>query len=148
MDKSRALLKESCAPFPWRINRKDRSWHQVDCDRNDVDTLPEKYGPWVCISLRPDTPEQFPSFSSTRSLLRDTWVDEYGLRIAGFVCANIHEDAPRHYWFAEVINGNVEGIIYDSLKRYCPVRVEVSKKCALPELSPSRQNQQSSKPKN
>ncbi len=34
-------LKVDSAPFPWRIHKEDRNWHEKGCDRDDVDTLTE-----------------------------------------------------------------------------------------------------------
>ena len=122
-----SCLKEDCTPFPWQSHQKNRSWHHEGCGRDDVDTVIEEFGHWIYISFRPLSYDLYPPFSSTRNILQDA-VDEKNLRIAGFVCANMHEEgASRHYWFIEVNNGQVVGV-YNSLNGYCQLTVETAKR--------------------
>ncbi len=45
----RHCLENDCAPFPWIIHPSDRSWHESDCLRDDVDIVDIQTGPWVYV---------------------------------------------------------------------------------------------------
>ena len=136
-------LEKECMPFPWILNQSDRSWHDVHCSRDDVDTIDVKLGPWVYVSFRSSNVEAFPQYATIADILQDASLERYNLIIGGIICSNVHEGNNRHYWFVEVENGKIEGI-YDSLHGYCPITVETSKKLRVTGIVLTRP--QSSKP--
>ena len=123
----RHCLENDCTPFPWIIHPSDRSWHESDCLRDDVDIVDIQTGPWVYVSFRGCGADTFPHFSTIAEVLQDTSIDHNGLAIRGIVCSNVQEAKSRHYCLLEVENRKTVGL-YDSLHGFCPVTVETSRR--------------------
>ena len=120
-------MENDCAPFPWITNPSDRSWHESDCLRDDVDIVDIQTGPWVYVSFRGDNADIFPHVSTIAEVLQDTSLDHHGLTIRAIVCSNVQEAKNRHFWLLEAENSKTIGL-YDSLHGLCPVTVETSRK--------------------
>ena len=136
-------LEKERIPFLWIVNQSDRSWHDVQRSRDDVDTIDVQLGPWVYVSFRSSNVGAFPQYATIASILQDASLERHDLAIGGIICSNVHEGCSRHCWFVAADNGKIEGI-YDSLQGFCPITVETSKKLRVAGIALTKP--QSSKP--
>lgn len=110
----KTTLKEA-TPF---VSVIPQQWHAPTCNRGDVDSTIEKFGPWIYLELRPYpvlSNEFFPSLSESTSIPLDRSLKEIGLSVAGFVCSHLEAGSNRHYWLVECLHGRL-CTAYDSLK--------------------------------
>ena len=105
------------------LGRTEGVWHKPNCARPEATFVIDKLGSWVYLEFRPtcrlSTTEQnaefFPSITNVRSILSDVSLQGESIKIIGFVCSDISEWPNAHYWFVEVVNGQIQAV-YDSLR--------------------------------
>ena len=88
-------LEQGCTPFPWILNPKDTSWHDQNCERQDADVVDVQIGPWAYVSLRGESINDFPAYSTVTEILQDTSLSPQGLMIRAVVCCNLLESSAR-----------------------------------------------------
>ena len=123
-------LEQDCTPFPWILNPKDISWHGKNCERQDVDVIDVQIGPWAYVSLRGESINDFPTYSTVTEILQDTSLSSQGLMIRAMVCCNLLETGARHFWLLEIDNGKPVGL-FDSLQGLMPVTLEATRKLRI-----------------
>ena len=123
-------LEQGCTPFPWILNPRDTSWHDQSCERQDVDIVDVQIGPWAYVSLRGESINDFPAYSTVTEILQDTSLSPQGLMIRAIVCCNLLETSARHFWLLEIENGKPTGL-FDSLQGLMPVTVEATRKLRI-----------------
>ena len=125
----RHCLEHDCTPFPWITNPGDRSWHESNCSRDDIDIVDVKIGPWAYVSFRGDDVDAFPHFSTIAETLKDISLSHHGLTVkaTAMVCSNVQESKARHFWLLEIEKNKPVGL-YDSLHGLMPVTLETAKK--------------------
>ena len=87
-------------------------------------------GPWAYVSLRGESINDFPAYSTVTEILQDTSLSPQGLIIRAMVCCNLLESSARRFWLLEIDNGKPAGL-FDSLQGLMPVTVEATRRLRI-----------------